>query len=189
MTHSPVVSSVSQATRPLGSSVRIASSTESLIWSAILSGWPSVTLSEVKVQRDIVILRRWVLVSGWGGRSGVDGLVERLVPIHRGILGLRVLDLGPLDLVGGDLLETDAERLARHRGHLRGHHVAEPVTEVVEVGVDVARPSSGERDQPELRLHTPEELLDRRVHHRVVGSFHRWRLLLGSRAGPFAAVQ
>ena len=87
MTHSPVVSSVSQATRPLGSSVRIASSTESLIWSAILSGWPSVTLSEVKVQRDIVILRRWVLVSGWGGRSGVDGLVERLVPVHRGILG------------------------------------------------------------------------------------------------------
>src|SRR6478609_9169383 len=112
MTHSPVVSSVSQATRPLGSSVRIASSTESLIWSAILSGWPSVTLSEVKVQRDIVILRRWVLVSGSGVRSGVDGLVERLVPVHRGILGgLRVLHLGPLDLVGGDLLEADAERL------------------------------------------------------------------------------
>ena len=51
-THRPVVSSVSQATRPFGSSARMASSTESLIWSAILSGWPSVTLSEVKVQRD-----------------------------------------------------------------------------------------------------------------------------------------
>src|SRR3954453_6465392 len=188
-THRPVVSSVSQATRPWGSSARIASSTESLIWSAILSGWPSVTLSEVKVQRDIVILRRWVLVSG-GGRSGVDGFVERLVPVHRNILGgHRVLGLGPLDLVGGDLLEPDAERLARHRGHLRRDHVAQPVTEVVEVGVDVAGPPSGERDQPELGLHTPEELLDRRVHHRVVGSFHRWRLLLGSRAGPFAAGQ
>src|SRR5438105_2050035 len=44
----PVVISVSQATRPSGSSVRTASSTESEIWSAILSGWPSVTDSEVK---------------------------------------------------------------------------------------------------------------------------------------------
>ena len=38
--------------------------------------------------------------------------------------------------------------------------MAEPVTEVVEVGVDVARPPSGERDQPELRLHTAEEVLE-----------------------------
>ena len=53
-THRPVVSNVSQATRPSGSSLRIASRTESLIWSAILSGWPSVTLSEVKVQRGTV---------------------------------------------------------------------------------------------------------------------------------------
>ena len=41
--------SVSQATRPFsGSPERTASSTESEIWSAILSGWPSVTDSEVK---------------------------------------------------------------------------------------------------------------------------------------------
>ena len=46
-TTSPVVISVSQATRPFGSSVRIASRTESEIWSAILSGWPSVTDSDV----------------------------------------------------------------------------------------------------------------------------------------------
>src|SRR5437870_405211 len=44
----PVVISVSQATRPSGSSARTASSTESEIWSATLSGWPSVTDSEVK---------------------------------------------------------------------------------------------------------------------------------------------
>src|SRR5947208_14426887 len=44
----PVVISVSHATRPFGSSVRTASRTESEIWSAILSGWPSVTDSEVK---------------------------------------------------------------------------------------------------------------------------------------------
>src|SRR5215468_4909869 len=44
----PVVISVSQATRPWGSSASTASSTESEIWSAILSGWPSVTDSDVK---------------------------------------------------------------------------------------------------------------------------------------------
>jgi hypothetical protein len=46
-TTSPVVSRVSQATRPRGSSSRIASRMASEIWSAILSGWPSVTDSEV----------------------------------------------------------------------------------------------------------------------------------------------
>ena len=44
----PVLTSVSQATRPRSSSLRIASSTASEIWSATLSGWPSDTDSEVK---------------------------------------------------------------------------------------------------------------------------------------------
>ena len=44
---SPVVTSVSQPTRPMGSWVSTVSSTASEIWSAILSGWPSVTDSEV----------------------------------------------------------------------------------------------------------------------------------------------
>src|SRR5215210_1347996 len=43
----PVVTSVSHATRPCGSSASTASSTLSEIWSAILSGWPSVTDSDV----------------------------------------------------------------------------------------------------------------------------------------------
>src|SRR5687767_13814793 len=43
----PVVTRVSQATRPWASSVRTASRTASEIWSATLSGWPSVTDSEV----------------------------------------------------------------------------------------------------------------------------------------------
>src|SRR5919109_2214193 len=47
-TTKPVVISVSHATRPPGSSEITASSTESEIWSATLSGWPSVTDSEVK---------------------------------------------------------------------------------------------------------------------------------------------
>src|ERR671915_214321 len=44
----PVVISVSQATRPFLSSWSTASRTASEIWSAILSGCPSVTDSEVK---------------------------------------------------------------------------------------------------------------------------------------------
>ncbi len=46
-TTSPVVISVSHATRPFGSSASTASSTASEIWSAILSGCPSVTDSDV----------------------------------------------------------------------------------------------------------------------------------------------
>src|ERR1700722_14077892 len=43
----PVLTSVSHATRPYGSSCSTASSTPSEIWSATLSGCPSVTDSEV----------------------------------------------------------------------------------------------------------------------------------------------
>src|SRR5882672_484462 len=43
----PVLTRVSQATRPFGSAARMASSTASEIWSATLSGWPSETDSEV----------------------------------------------------------------------------------------------------------------------------------------------
>jgi hypothetical protein len=44
----PVFTIVSQATRARLSCARMASSTASEIWSAILSGWPSETDSEVK---------------------------------------------------------------------------------------------------------------------------------------------
>src|ERR671916_438893 len=47
-TTSPVLTRVSHATRPYGSSAMTASSTPSEIWSATLSGWPSVTDSDVK---------------------------------------------------------------------------------------------------------------------------------------------
>ncbi len=43
----PVVVAVSQATRAFGSSRMIASRIASETWSHILSGWPSVTDSEV----------------------------------------------------------------------------------------------------------------------------------------------
>src|SRR5580704_1440600 len=45
----PVVTSTSQATLPVGSSASTASRTASEIWSAILSGCPSVTDSDVKI--------------------------------------------------------------------------------------------------------------------------------------------
>jgi hypothetical protein len=51
----PVVTSVSQATRPLGSAARTASRTESEIWSATLSGWPSVTDSDVNENERVAI--------------------------------------------------------------------------------------------------------------------------------------
>src|SRR5437764_1661320 len=47
----PVVIIVSTATRLRGSCASIESRTASLIWSAILSGWPSVTDSDVKRRR------------------------------------------------------------------------------------------------------------------------------------------
>ena len=50
ITTRPVVTSVSHATRPAGSLSSTASSTASEIWSAILSGCPSVTDSEEKLK-------------------------------------------------------------------------------------------------------------------------------------------
>src|SRR3984957_15230993 len=55
MTTRPVAVRVSQATRLKGSSVRQASRMASEIWSAILSGWPSVTDSEVNRIRFFVV--------------------------------------------------------------------------------------------------------------------------------------
>src|SRR5690242_13745003 len=51
----PVVISVSTATREAGSARSNASRIASLIWSAILSGWPSVTDSEVNRLRDMTL--------------------------------------------------------------------------------------------------------------------------------------
>src|SRR2546430_8176001 len=55
MTTRPVAVRVSQATRLVVSSVRQASRMASEIWSAILSGWPSVTDSEVNKIRFLVV--------------------------------------------------------------------------------------------------------------------------------------
>ena len=51
----PVLTAVSQATRPVGSCSSTASRNASLIWSHILSGCPSVTDSDVNSKRGAVI--------------------------------------------------------------------------------------------------------------------------------------
>src|SRR2546423_6933665 len=60
----PVVTKVSQATRPYGSCASTASSTASEIWSAILSGCPSVTDSDVKmcfcISAKVLLLRKFL---------------------------------------------------------------------------------------------------------------------------------
>src|SRR6266496_6032916 len=67
----PVVTRVSHATRPIGSSRRTASKIASEIWSAILSGCPSVTDSEVK--KCLPLLSIKALLAPVGGRSnGAD---------------------------------------------------------------------------------------------------------------------
>src|ERR1700722_5451082 len=82
----PVVSRVSHATREYGSPARAASTTASEIWSAILSGWPSVTDSEVK--RNPLSIN----VSCWLGASVSRGGRGQLV-----VTGLGQAELGPDD--------------------------------------------------------------------------------------------
>src|SRR5215208_1213681 len=66
----PVFTSVSHATRPAGSSAITASRTPSEIWSAILSGWPSVTDSDVNrnslSDSGCVVMRRESLATAHG---------------------------------------------------------------------------------------------------------------------------
>src|SRR4051794_9102264 len=116
----PVVTSVSQATRPIGSSVRTASRIESEIWSAILSGWPSVTDSDVKRKLRSAI-RPGRLPDGDRTADAQDGTVDRrpqqrLVQRRQSAGRLRPqqrLDQRQRALqVGVD----DARRLVRERG-------------------------------------------------------------------------
>src|SRR6058998_1902336 len=77
----PVVTSVSHATRPCGSCASTASRIVSEIWSAILSGWPSVTDSEVKRNERRGTGRR--LPDGDEPLRRSDVAVDRAVEEHR----------------------------------------------------------------------------------------------------------
>src|SRR3954454_13269676 len=72
----PVVVAVSHATRALGSSRTIESRIESEIWSHILSGWPSVTDSDVKRYWDastMLVISREGITEKPAARLAVDG--------------------------------------------------------------------------------------------------------------------
>src|SRR5439155_18456178 len=131
----PVVMSVSQATRLIGSSLRTASRTESEIWSAILSGWPSVTDSDVKVKvradmrprlaaADLNIGRERALVLTLRAESEEAAEVRQLGrkldagerEQRQRSLDVRVGETGDLVRHTGQLLGFDERRL---RGELR----------------------------------------------------------------------
>src|SRR3954454_14504982 len=81
-TTSPVVSSVSTATRLFGSPASSASRTVSLIWSAILSGCPSVTDSEVK-RRPATSSYPLVCSDGAPPRQPAPACILRTVSVWR----------------------------------------------------------------------------------------------------------
>src|SRR5581483_8971750 len=93
----PVVHAVSQATRPCGSSFMIASSTASEIGSHILSGWPSVTDSEVSVS---------------------EGAVMNVVVISMSFLCARFPGGQILPLLVGERVDRDAHRRELQAGDL-----------------------------------------------------------------------
>src|SRR6478672_11014827 len=115
----PVVIRVSQATRPLGSSCSTASSTVSEIWSATLSGWPSVTDSDVKRNSRAAIRRL------------------RLLDLEECVEGLRV--------AGGRAPREEGAQRTQVRGHaaadvaaLERSEALEQRDRVLEVDVDEA---------------------------------------------------
>src|SRR5215217_2932014 len=95
-TTSPVFTSVSHATRPVGSSRSTASRTPSEIWSAILSGCPSVTDSEVnRNSLSDISFMRWESVATRSAPVALLALVEvddHGDPLERVALAQAVLD-------------------------------------------------------------------------------------------------
>src|SRR6266480_7581455 len=81
----PVVHMLSQATRLYGSCSNMPSRTASLIWSHILSGWPSVTDSDVNMN-----LRMWCVRScgivGEDRRDSIEQEIRQLVLFEQGRL-------------------------------------------------------------------------------------------------------
>src|SRR6266496_213803 len=85
----PVVIRVSQATRPCGSSERTASRTASETWSAILSGCPSVTDSDVKRNSRAGIRGGYLFPRRPPAHQPVDDLRQPHIPLQHGADALR----------------------------------------------------------------------------------------------------
>src|SRR5438132_5501747 len=119
----PVVTSVSHATRPSGSSDRIESRTASEIWSASLSGWPSVTDSEVNRYRLATIrggLYLPVRTSSPNARASAAGLV------------------GLGDVRNGCAAAESRDRAASRAPTATGKDLAHDLARALEAGVFVA---------------------------------------------------
>src|SRR5919107_2893988 len=110
----PVLTSVSQATRPYGSSRSTASRTPSEIWSATLSGCPSVTDSDVK---RYSLSAYWLigprrLAAGWSP-AALAALVEvddERHPVHRVAAAHPVLqEVGVVARHPGAAVDRDGE--------------------------------------------------------------------------------
>src|SRR3954453_12581377 len=119
----PVVTIVSTATRLAGSSRSRASRTASLIWSQILSGWPSVTDSEVKSRYVTALLSQRLLTDPSGGAGvSVGRSLYRRVP--RRVSGLPQLGHHVPDPVGDLLLCALGHRMGAAAGVEDGDGVA-----------------------------------------------------------------
>src|ERR671916_256244 len=107
-TTSPVLTRVSHATRPYGSSASTASSTPSEIWSATLSGWPSVTDSDVN---RYSLSAYWLM--GSGGTAPRSCRMEGRDPARRRVL-LRPRGRGGREL--GRRTQRESLQGSDHRG-------------------------------------------------------------------------
>src|SRR5918998_4186506 len=116
----PVFTRVSQATRPVGSSRMTASRTPSEIWSATLSGWPSVTDSDVN-RNSLSLMRRGSLAIPVALLALLEVDHDR-DPLERVALAQPVLDevrvvaSQPLARVH---LDREPRRAGGHLGHFK----------------------------------------------------------------------
>src|SRR3954454_19850345 len=171
----PVVISVSQATRPSGSSASTASSTESEIWSAILSGCPSVTDSDVKEKERVGMTGRLAnapsLLGGFPPHQACGQVGDALAREHGAdAFGDRELDAEPPREVAQDRRRRQAlDRLADlgdrpFRGQTPGDQLArmavpamaapaggQDIADAREAGEGLRPPRQGPPDAPRPR--------------------------------------
>src|SRR3954469_487590 len=159
----PVLTRVSQATRPSGSSAMTASRTPSEIWSAILSGWPSVTDSDVNryslseswfmgSQRVAAVAVSASSGSGLGARVAarlafveVDDQRHAVHPVPRAQAVLDEVRVVACDAIA----RVDLDREARRRGLELGH--VEQLEPVALLGRRLARLGDLGQEAVELR--------------------------------------
>src|SRR4051794_35575775 len=168
----PVFTSVSHATRPVGSSRSTASRTPSEIWSAILSGWPSVTDSEVNRNSLSLWFMRRESVASRSAALALLALVEvdddrdalECVALAQAVLhevGVLARDAGAAVDLDREARRADAD--LRHVEHLqpvalfggrlaRGGHLGQEAVQL------------GRRDAVRRAVREAERLLEQPLH-------------------------